>query len=144
MLLYSENLQYIVDIKGYIGKLVVDANSWSLDGKQVDNALSKANSISRAYAGRIKSSLLREEHAPWCQGMVFVTGQKGSGIEIEKNQENLSIFDANSILNALTTREYCTINNVYSVSNAQRRKAINVLGDIGNSFKTKVFLDLKR
>ena len=130
-LIFGEFAIYVVDIKGYIGKLVVDANSWSLDGKQVDNALSKANSISRAYAGRIKSSLLREEHAPWCQGMVFVTGQKGSGIEIEKNQENLSIFDANSILNALTTREYCTINNVYSVSNAQRRKAINVLGDIG-------------
>ena len=130
-LVFGDFAIYVLDIKGYTGKLVVDANSWSLDGRLVDNALSKANSISRVYAGRIRSILLREQHAPWCQGMVFVTGQKGLGIEIKKYPENLSIFDTNTIISALTRKEYCTTNNVYNVSISQRRKAIDVLGEIG-------------
>ena len=130
-LVFGDFAIYVLDVKGYTGKLVVDANSWSLDGRLVDNALSKANSISRVYAGRIRSILLREQHAPWCQGMVFVTGQKGLGIDIKKYPKNLSIFDANTIISALTRKEYCTTNNVYNVSISQRRKAIDVLGEIG-------------
>ena len=38
---------YLVDVKGYSGTLNVDANSWILDGKPVDNALSKANGVAR-------------------------------------------------------------------------------------------------
>ena len=130
-LIFGKFAIYIVDVKGYNGKLVVDANSWLLDGKPVDNALSKANGISRVYAGRIRATLLREEHSPWCQGMIFVTGHEGSGIEINKYQENLSVFDANSILEALTKKEYCTADYSHIISDSQRRKAIDVLGNVG-------------
>jgi hypothetical protein len=130
-LVFGKYAIYLVDVKGYTGKLSVDANSWLLDGRRVDNALSKANGISRVYAGRIRATLLREEHAPWCQGMVFVTGHQGSGIEIKKSQENLGIFDANSIVNALTQKEFCTTDYGYTITVSQRRKAIDVLGNIG-------------
>ena len=115
-LVFGKYAIYLVDVKGYTGKLSVDANSWLLDGRRVDNALSKANGISRVYAGRIRATLLREEHAPWCQGMVFVTGHEGSGIEIIKSQENLAVFDANSILKALTENEFCTTDYGYKIT----------------------------
>ena len=130
-LVFGKYAIYLVDVKGYTGKLSVDANSWLLDGRRVDNALSKANGISRVYAGRIRATLLREEHTPWCQGMVFVTGHEGSGIEIEKSQENLGVFDANSILTGLTEKEFCTTDYGYTITESQRRKAIDVLGNIG-------------
>lgn len=130
-LVFGKYAIYLVDVKGYTGKLSVDANSWVLDGRRVDNALSKANGISRVYAGRIRATLLREEHAPWCQGMIFVTGHEGSGIEIIKSQKNLGVFDANSIHKALTEKEFCTTDYGYTITESQRRKAIDVLGNIG-------------
>ncbi|MDB2396850.1 NERD domain-containing serine/threonine-protein kinase [Planktomarina temperata] len=130
-LVFGKYAIYLIDVKGYTGRLSVDANSWLLDGRRVDNALSKANGISRVYAGRIRATLLREEHAPWCQGMVFITGHQGSGIEIKKSQENLGVFDANSIVNALTEKEFCTTDYGYTITVSQRRKAIDVLGNIG-------------
>jgi hypothetical protein len=72
-LVFGKYAIYLIDVKGYTGRLSVDANSWLLDSRRVDNALSKANGNSRVYAGRIRATLLREEHAPWCQGMVFIT-----------------------------------------------------------------------
>ncbi|MFL2666977.1 MAG: NERD domain-containing protein, partial [Burkholderiales bacterium] len=130
-LVFGKYAIYLLDVKGYRGKLSVDANSWLLDGRRVDNALSKANGISRVFAGRIKATLMREEHAPWCQGMVFLTGYEGSGIEIKKSQENLGVFDAGSIVNALTEKEFCTTEYAHTITGLQRRKAIDVLGNIG-------------
>lgn len=130
-LVFGKYAIYLVDVKGYTGKLSVDANSWLLDGRRIDNALSKANGICRVYAGRIRATLLREEHTPWCQGMVFVTGHEGSGIEIIKSQENLGVFDPSSILKALTEKEFCTTDYGYTITESQRRKAIDVLGNIG-------------
>ncbi len=130
-LVFGKYAIYLIDVKGYTGKLSIDANSWLLDDRRVDNALSKANGISRVYAGRIRATLLREEHAPWCQGMVFVAGHAGSGIEITKSQQNLGVFDANSILKALTEKEFCTTDYGYTITESQRRRAIDVLGNIG-------------
>ena len=43
-------------LKGTLGHNV-DANSWILDGKPVDDTLSKANGVARVYAGGIKANL---------------------------------------------------------------------------------------
>ena len=59
---------YLVDVKGYSGHLSTDPNSWILDGRRVDNALAKANSHARVYAGRIRATLLKETclgHQVW-------------------------------------------------------------------------------
>tara|TARA_X000000950_G_scaffold195071_1_gene235014 strand:+ start:2745 stop:4949 length:2205 start_codon:yes stop_codon:yes gene_type:complete len=130
-IVFGKYAVYLVDVKGYSGTLNVDANSWVLDGRIVDNALSKANGVARVYAGGIKANLLRAEHAPWCQGMVFVTGDEGSEITLNKAQPNLSVFDAGSIIQGLTKKEYCTNNYQFIISQSQRKKALDVLGDIG-------------
>ena len=130
-IVFGRNAIYLIDIKGYHGQLSVDANSWVLDGIRVDNALAKVNGIARVYAGQIKSSMLRSEHAPWCQGMVFVTGREGSDIALDKSQENLSIFGPEDIIKSLTDPYYCTTEYHYEITSYQRKKAINVLGNIG-------------
>ena len=130
-IVFGKYAVYLVDVKGYSGTLNVDANSWILDGKPVDNALSKANGVARVYAGGIKATLLRAEHAPWCQGMVFITGHEGSEITLNKAQPNLSGFGAGSIIPGLTEKEYCTTNYQFVISQSQRKKALDVLGNIG-------------
>lgn len=130
-IVFGKYAVYLVDVKGYFGTLNVDANSWSLDGKPVDNALSKANGVARVYAGVIKAKLLRAEHAPWCQGMVFITGHEGSEITLCKAQPNLSVFDSGSIIQGLTEKEYCTNNYQFVISQSQHKKALDVLGNIG-------------
>ena len=122
---------YLIDVKGYSGHLSTDPNSWILDGRRVDNALAKANSHARVYAGRIRATLLKEEHAPWCQGVVFVMGNEGSGITLQKSQENLSVFDPSSIIEGLVNPDYCTTDYQYEITPSQRKKAVNVLGNIG-------------
>ena len=55
-------------LRDTLGIFRTDPNSWILDGRRVDNALAKANSHARVYAGRIRATLLEEEHAlvPGC------------------------------------------------------------------------------
>ena len=73
------------------------------------------------------------DYAPWCQGMVFVTGHEGYEITLNKAQHNLSVFDAGSIVQGLTEKEYCTTNYQFVISQPQRKKALDVLGNIGES-----------
>ena len=129
-IVFGKYAVYLVDVKGYSGTLNVDANSWILDGEIVDNALSKANGVARVYAGAIKANLLRAEHTPWCQGMVFVTGDEGSEITLNKVQSSLSVL-MGSIIRGLTEKEYCTNNYQFIVTQSQRKKALDVLGNIG-------------
>ena len=130
-LVFGKHAIYIIDVKGYHGRLSVDANSWFLDNMRVDNALAKVNGVARVYAGQIKSSIMKSEHAPWCQGMVFVTGREGTDIEISKSQENFSIFGPQDIIKSLTDPAYCTTEYPYEITAYQRKKAIEVLGNIG-------------
>ena len=130
-IIFGTHAIYVVDVKGYHGRLTVDANAWFLDKMRVDNALAKVNGVARVYAGQIKSSIMRSEHAPWCQGMVFVTGREGTDIEISKSLENLSIFGPQEIIKSLTEPKYCTTEHHYEITAYQRKKAIEVLGNIG-------------
>jgi len=122
---------YLVDIKGYSGSLLVDPNVWLLDQRQIDNPLSKANQIARIYAGRMRENLLRDEHAPWCQGMVFVTGHRGESLSLKKSQDTLSVFGPHDIIRGLTDELYLTAPRKYAISSAQRKKALDVLGRLG-------------
>ena len=62
--------------------------------------------------------------------MVFVTGHEGFEITLNKAQPNLSVFDAGSIIQGLTEKEYCTTNYQFVISQSQRKKALDVLGNI--------------
>ena len=122
---------YLLDIKGYSGAIEVDANVWLHNDRRIDNPLSKANQAARIYASRIRESLRHGDHAPWCQGMVFVTGLNGTSISLKKSQHNLSVFGPNDIIDGLTKDQFVTALHKYPISSSQRDNAINVLGRLG-------------
>ncbi len=122
---------YLVDVKGYTGRLVVEVNSWELNDRWVENSLAKANYVARVLASRIKDRLPSGVHAPWCQGMVFVTGRQGDNIQIAKQYPELSIFCPDNIENALTDKDYVTSKNKYEITKQQRDFALEVIGKVG-------------
>jgi len=58
---------YVVDVKGYIGRLDAGLHAWSLDGREVDNSLAKANYLARVLAGNVQHKIPVGVYAPWCQ-----------------------------------------------------------------------------
>jgi len=130
-IVFGDRAIYLVDIKGYAGSLLVDPNIWLLDQKPISNPLTKANQIARIYASRMREKLMRDEHAPWCQGMVFVTGHRGESLSLKKSQDTLSVFGPDGIIQGLTDETYVTGQGKYAVSPAQRKKAMDVLGRLG-------------
>ncbi|RJG42602.1 NERD domain-containing protein kinase family protein [Motilimonas pumila] len=121
---------YVVDVKGYIGCLEAGQHAWALDGRDVDNSLAKANYVARVLAGKIKHKVPVGVYAPWCQGMVFVTGRKGSEIELEKTDGALSIYTPKQIIAALTKEWGLTAPRKYPVSAKQKQMVLDTLGQV--------------
>ncbi|KEQ16988.1 NERD domain-containing protein [Endozoicomonas numazuensis] len=121
---------YVVDIKGYIGRLNAGQHAWSLDGRDVDNCLAKANYVARVLAGKIKHKIPVGVYAPWCQGMVFVTGRKGEGISLEKDDGSLSIYTPQQIVSALTHQWGLTAPKKFPVTEKQKEHVLETLGQV--------------
>jgi len=128
-LIIGSSSVFIVDVKGFIGRMNVDANAWTLDGRHVENSLKKANYVARVFAGRVKNKLSQGEYAPWIQGMVFVTGNSGQNIEVVKNPEQLCVFSPDNIVDALTQSEYLTTDYVNTITERQKRICLDVVGN---------------
>ncbi|GIU08283.1 MULTISPECIES: NERD domain-containing protein kinase family protein [unclassified Shewanella] len=121
---------YVVDVKGYIGRLDAGMHAWSLDGREVDNSLAKANYVARVLAGNVKHKIPVGVYAPWCQGMVFVTGRKGEEIELEKQQGSLSIYTPKQIVEALTTEWGLTAPKKHQVTDTQKELVLETIGQV--------------
>ncbi|MGI2260202.1 NERD domain-containing protein [Shewanella sp. GXUN23E] len=121
---------YVVDVKGYIGRLNAGLHAWSLDGRGVDNSLSKANYVARVLAGKLKHRIPVGVYAPWCQGMVFVTGRKGEEIELEKDDGALSIYTPRQIVAALTSEWGLTAPRPHPVTAEQREMVLDTIGQV--------------
>lgn len=121
---------YVVDVKGYIGRLDAGLHAWSLDGRQVDNSLAKANYVARVLAGNVKHKIPVGVYAPWCQGMVFVTGRKGEEIELEKQQGSLSIYTPSQIVAALTKEWGLTAPRKHQVTDKQKQMVLETIGQV--------------
>ncbi|BDM64999.1 serine/threonine protein kinase [Shewanella sp. NFH-SH190041] len=121
---------YVVDVKGYIGRLNAGMHAWSLDGRDVDNSLSKANYVARVLAGKLKHKIPVGVYAPWCQGMVFVTGRKGEEIELEKDDGALSIYTPRQIIAALTGEWALTAPKAHQVTERQREMVLDTIGQV--------------
>ncbi|MCL1139149.1 NERD domain-containing protein kinase family protein [Shewanella pneumatophori] len=121
---------YVVDVKGYIGRLDAGLHAWSLDGREVDNSLAKANYVARVLAGNVKHKIPVGVYAPWCQGMVFVTGRKGEEIELEKQQGSLSIYTPKQIVEALTTEWGLTAPKKHQVTDTQKELVLETIGQV--------------
>ncbi|OEG74679.1 NERD domain-containing protein kinase family protein [Shewanella colwelliana] len=138
---------YVVDVKGYIGRLDAGLHAWSLDGRQVDNSLAKANYVARVLAGNVKHKVPVGVYAPWCQGMVFVTGRKGEEIELEKQQGSLSIYTPTQIVQALTKEWGLTAPHKHLVTDEQKEMVLKTIGQVAlveqRNSKIQDFIKLK-
>ncbi len=121
---------YVVDVKGYMGRLNAGLHAWSLDGRGIDNSLSKANYVARVLAGKLKHRIPVGVYAPWCQGMVFVTGRKGEEIELEKDDGSLSIYTPRQIVSALTSEWGLTAPRAHQVTAEQREMVLDTIGQV--------------
>ena len=130
-IVFGDKAIYLVDIKGYSGQVRVDANVWLHDDRRIDNPLAKANQISRIYASRIRENLAPGEHSPWCQGMVFLTGQRGQSLSLRKSQDTLSVFGPDEIITGLTDEHYITSQYKHQLTASQRERAVDLLGRLG-------------
>ena len=130
-IVFGDKAIYLIDIKGYSGQVFVDANVWLRDDRRIDNPLAKANQISRIYASRIRENLAPGEYSPWCQGVVFLTGQRGQSLSLRKSQDTLSVFGPDEIIAGLTDERYITSQYKHALSASQRKVALDVLGRLG-------------
>lgn len=129
-LVVGELAVYVVDVKGYRGSLDVGLHAWTLDGRAVENSLSKANYVARVLSGNLKQKLPKGMHAPWCQGMVFLTGRDGEGIELQKSSGALNIYTAHKMLQALTEEWGLTSKYNHAISEAQRQLVLDTIGQV--------------
>ncbi|WP_282167066.1 NERD domain-containing protein kinase family protein [Shewanella japonica] len=138
---------YVVDVKGYIGRLNAGLHAWSLDGRHVDNSLSKANYVARVLAGKLKNKIPVGVYAPWCQGMVFVTGRKGEEILVEKDTGKLSIYTPAKIIEALTKEWGLTAPHIHPVTETQKEMVLDTIGQVAlveqRNNKIQDFIKLK-
>lgn len=121
---------YLIDVKGYSGTLEAGKDVWLLDGRPVDNALRKANQNSRVLAGRIRNRAGIGLYAPWCQGVVLVTGDKGHSISLIKDEPSLQVWTPDGITKALTCAEGLTATKAYELVDAQRELVLATLGQL--------------
>lgn len=121
---------YVVDVKGYMGRLNAGLHAWVLDGRDVDNSLSKANYVARVLAGKLKHKIPVGVYAPWCQGMVFVTGRKGEEIQLEKDEGSLSIYTPKQIIAALTKEWGLTAPHKHPVTQRQKDIVLDTIGQV--------------
>lgn len=129
-LVVGEFSVYVVDVKGYRGALDVGLHAWTLDGRAVENSLSKANYVARVLSGNLKQKLPKGIHAPWCQGMVFVTGRDGEGIDLQKSSGALNIYTPEKIIAALTQEWSLTSKYNHAISEQQRQFVLDTIGQV--------------
>ena len=121
---------YVVDVKGYIGRLDAGQHAWSLDGRDIDNSLAKANYVARVLAGKLKHKIPVGVYAPWVQGLVFVTGRKGRDIMLDKSDGSLSVYTPQQIVSALTAEWASHAPKKFPVNNKQKEHVLETLGQV--------------
>lgn len=121
---------YVVDVKGYIGTLEAGLHAWTVNGRAVENGLSKANYVARVLSGNLKQKMPKGMHAPWCQGMVFVTGHEGEEIDLQKGSGALNIYTAEKMLSALSEDWALTSKYNHPISEKQRQLVLDTIGQV--------------
>jgi len=120
---------YVVDVKGYQGKIDIGKDVWLFEGKPVENALPKLNQNARILASRCRNRIRSHQHAPWCQGLVFVTGGTGGFVELNLRENFLPVYDKTNIIKALTKAEYLNCQYKHKLESYQKRIALETICD---------------
>ncbi|MDZ7790363.1 MAG: NERD domain-containing protein kinase family protein [Xanthomonadales bacterium] len=123
---------YLVEIKGYTGRVRAGERVWDLGGGHSEETpLVSLGYKSRVLASRIRDRITGAMHVPWCQATVFVTGNRGDGSRTCPEPPCGSVCDASDIIRTLTTEAGLTSKHVHEVTPEQREFAIQVLGQVG-------------
>jgi len=104
---------YLVDVKGYTGKVEAGRHLWRANDQEVENPLPKINKNSKIFAGRVRRKIGPVGHAPWIHGMAFVTGSKGESLSLIRGDDHIAAYSAKEIVNALTESRYIPLPTVY-------------------------------
>jgi serine/threonine protein kinase len=121
---------YLVDVKGYTGKVEAGRHLWLADGQEVENPLPKINKNSKIFAGRIRRKIGPVGHTPWVQGMAFVTGSKGESLSLIRTDDHIAAYSAKEIVNALTESQYIPLPSVYRLRESQKTAALEEIGQV--------------
>lgn len=120
---------YVVDVKGYQGQLSASKDVWRHSSRTVANPLPKLNQNARVLAGRCKNRTGYNQHAPWCQAMVFVTGGIGGEIKVDTNGYDLPVYTPATVINALTHSNYITSHVPRRLEQYQSKMALEAICD---------------
>lgn len=123
---------YLVEIKGYTGKVIAGERVWDLGrGHAEESPLVSLGYKARVLASRIRDRITGSMHVPWCQATVFVTGNAGAGLELIREPGCGSVCDASDVVETLTTEGGLTAGHVHDLTREQRELIIQVLGQVG-------------
>lgn len=128
-IIVAEWAVYVVDVKGYQGRLSAGKDVWLHGSKEVENPLPKLHQNARILASRCKLKRRNNQHAPWCQGLAFITGGLGNDIVVVKGEEKLPVYHKNNIIKALTSSEYVTSIHKYPLQEEQKHIALSAICD---------------
>lgn len=120
---------YLIDIKGYTGKLLASKDVWQHNDRIVDNPIPKLNYNSRVFAARCRKHTKFNQHTPWCQSMIFVTGGEGGDVLIDTNNYPVPVYSKDNIIEALTKMEFVTSQYKHKLEQYQKDNALNALCD---------------
>ena len=94
---------YIVEIKGYSGKIDVSSSGWVSGGRLLNSdPIGQVEQNARIVAAKIKAKLGYQFMPPFVQGLVFVTGGLGGNIEIKFSHEEEAVYTKENVIDALT------------------------------------------
>lgn len=123
---------YVLEIKGYTGKVVAGEQVWDLGGGYSERSpLGTLGHKARVLASRIRDRITGSMHVPWCQATVFLTGNKGTGLDLVREPNCGSACDSTDIIKTLTTEEGLTGRHAHAITAEQRELVIQVLGQVG-------------
>jgi serine/threonine protein kinase len=120
---------YIVDVKGYQGRLNAGKDVWQHDNRTVENPLPKLHQNARTLASRCRLKLRQNQHAPWCQGLAFITGGLGGEIVVVKGEDSLPVYNQRNIVKALTSPDYVTAFHKHKLEESQKEIALSAICD---------------
>ncbi|UHQ53730.1 protein kinase domain-containing protein [Microbulbifer sp. YPW16] len=120
---------YIVDVKGYQGRLSAGKDVWLHGSRSVENPLPKLHQNARTLASRCRLKLRQNQHAPWCQGVAFITGGLGGEIALVKGENSLPVYHKSNIIQALTSPNYVTAFHKHKLQESQKEIALSAICD---------------
>lgn len=81
--------------------------------------------------------ITQNQYTPWCQGLVFVTGELGQDIEISSDNYDLAVCSKALILIVLTDSEFITAHFNHKLVGYQRELVVIAICDF-DLFKEKL------